>query len=174
MDNYRQKLAQITTFIFDFDGVLSDGKIWVMPDGDQIRATNAKDGYAMQYALKKGYRIIIISGGTSETMKLRYKNFKGIEIHLQVSDKMKMFNECLQNHNITPDEILMMGDDIPDYKVMSLCAIKSCPADAAEEIKQMADYISYKNGGAGCVRDVIEQVLKAQNRWLENDAAYLW
>lgn len=174
MDNYRQKLSQINTFVFDFDGVLSDGKIWVMPDGDQVRATNAKDGYAIQYALKKGFRVIIISGGTSETMRLRYKNFHGIEIHLQVSDKMKVFNECLQKHRVNPEQVLMMGDDIPDYKIMRLSGVKCCPADAAEEIKQLADYVSYQKGGEGCVRDVIEQVLKAQDRWLENDAAYLW
>lgn len=174
MDNYRQKLAQITTFVFDFDGVLSDGKIWVLPDGDQVRATNAKDGYAIQYALKKGFRVIIISGGTSETMRLRYKHFKGIEIHLQVSDKLKVFNDCMREHQITPEEVLIMGDDIPDYQIMSLCGIKCCPADAAEEIKQIADYISYKKGGEGCVRDVMEQVLKAQDKWFENDAAFLW
>lgn len=174
MDNYRQRLAQITTFVLDFDGVLSDGKIWVLPDGDQVRATNVKDGYALQYALKRGYRVIIISGGTSESMRKRFNAFRGIEIHLSVSNKMVVFDECLQRHNITPDEILMMGDDIPDCKIMSRCAVKCCPADAAEEVKQLADYISYQKGGEGCVRDVIEQVLKAQGRWMDDEAAYLW
>lgn len=170
MDNYRTKLKNITTFIFDFDGVLSDGKIWVLPDGDQVRATNVKDGYALQYALRKGYRVAIISGGYSETMRLRYKNFKGIEIYLSVHNKTDVFNEYLKSHQITEDEVLMMGDDIPDYEIMRRCGVKTCPADASQEIKELVDYISFQNGGNGAVRDVIEQTLRAQERWFEHDA----
>jgi len=173
MNNYREKLQQITTFIFDFDGVLSDGKIWVLPDGEQMRATNVKDGYAMQYALRKGFRIAIISGGTGESMRLRYQSFKGIDIFLRVSDKVAVFQEYIEKYRIHPEEVLYMGDDIPDYELMKICGLKSCPADACTEIKEIVEYISFANGGQGCVRDVIEQTLRAQNRWMESDAS-IW
>jgi 3-deoxy-D-manno-octulosonate 8-phosphate phosphatase (KDO 8-P phosphatase) len=167
MLNYREKLQKITTFIFDFDGVLSDGKIWVLPDGEQMRATNVKDGYAMQYALRKGYRIAIISGGIAESMRLRYQSFTGIEIFLKVHDKVACFQSYKEKHNIIPEEVLYMGDDIPDYELMIICGLKCCPADACTEIKEIAEYISFANGGYGCVRDVIEQTLRAQNKWME-------
>jgi len=173
MNNYREKLGKITTFIFDFDGVLSDGKIWVLPDGEQMRATNVKDGYAMQYALRKGYRIAIISGGVGESMRLRYQSFKGLEIFLKVHNKVECFQSYIEKHNITPEEVLYVGDDIPDYELMKLCGLKCCPADACTEIKELAEYISYAQGGYGCVRDVIEQTLRAQNRWMEEDAC-IW
>ncbi|MCL2246513.1 MAG: HAD hydrolase family protein [Lentimicrobiaceae bacterium] len=173
MNNYREKLQHITTFIFDFDGVLSDGKIWVLPDGEQMRATNVKDGYAMQYALRKGYRVAIISGGVGESMRLRYQSFKGIEIFLKVSDKVAVFQEYIKKNNLTPEEILYMGDDIPDYNLMKICGLKCCPADACTEIKEIVEYISFACGGQGCVRDVIEQALRAQNRWMEDDAC-IW
>lgn len=173
MDNYRKRLKDITTFIFDFDGVLSDGKVYVLPDGDQIRATGVKDGYALHYALKKGYNVAIISGGYSESMRLRYQNFPGMDIFLQVSDKVKVYNEYLASKNVKPEEVLFMGDDIPDYKVMMMSGLKCCPADAAQEIKEIADYISFQNGGCGAARDVIEQVLKSQNKWFDADAC-IW
>ena len=173
MQNYREKLQIITTFIFDFDGVLSDGKIWVLSDGEQMRATNVKDGYAMQYALRKGYRIAIISGGIGESMRLRYQNFQGMEIFLKVSDKVQVFKNYIEKNKISPDEVLYMGDDIPDYELMKICGLKCCPADACTEIKDIAEYISYANGGNGAVRDVIEQTLRAQNRWMEADAC-IW
>lgn len=173
MENYRQKLKNITTFVFDFDGVLSDGSILVLPDGDQLRATNAKDGYALQYALRKGYNVAIISGGYSESMRLRYKNFPKMDIYLKVSDKVERLNAYMAEKGLTKEQLLIMGDDIPDSKMMQMGAVKCCPADAAEEIKAIADYISFQNGGHGAVRDVIEQTIKAQGRWLEDDAC-LW
>jgi len=173
MSNYREKLERITAFIFDFDGVLSDGKIWVLPDGEQMRATNVKDGYAMQYALRKGYRIIIISGGIGESIRLRYQSFKGIEIFLKVSNKAAVFQEYIEKNDLNPEEVLYMGDDIPDCELMKICGLKCCPADACTEIKEIAEYISFADGGQGCVRDVIEQALRAQNRWMESDAS-IW
>ena len=173
MENYRQKLSKITTFIFDFDGVLSDGRIYVFPDGDQIRATNAKDGYAIQYAVKKGYHVAIISGGYSETMRQRFKNFPAMDIFLSVPDKVQKLQEYMTQYQLTKEQIMIMGDDIPDYKMMQMAGIKCCPADAAEEIKSISDYISFQNGGCGCVRDVIEQTLKAQGKWFEADAC-IW
>lgn len=173
MEQYKDKLKKITTFIFDFDGVLSDGKILIMPDGDQLRSTNVKDGYAIQYALRKGYNVAIISGGYSETMHLRYKNFPNIDIYLKVPDKVAKLEEYMAEKSLTSEQLLIMGDDIPDIKMMKMAALKCAPADAAEEVKAISDYVSFQNGGNGAVRDVIEQTLKAQNRWLEDDAC-LW
>jgi len=171
--NYREKLKQITTFIIDFDGVLSDGKVWVGLDGEQVRATNVKDGYAMHYALKKGYKIAIISGGLGESMRLRYRNFPNMEIFCGIGNKVETFNQYISKYQIDPEQIVYIGDDIPDYPVMLLCGIKACPADACQEIKSIADYISFQKGGEGCVREIIEQTLKAQQRWFENDAS-IW
>lgn len=173
MINYREKLSEITTFIFDFDGVLSDGKIWVMPNGEQVRATNVKDGYAMQYALKKGYNVAIISGGTGDSMRLRYQTFKGIDIFLGVSNKLEKLKEYCKIKNIDPQSIAYTGDDIPDIEIMQHCGLKCCPADACTEIKETSHYISHCNGGNGCVRDIIEQTLKRQGKWLESDA-HIW
>lgn len=168
--DYKEKLKFVNTFIFDFDGVLSDGKIYVMRDGEQVRATCVKDGYALQYALKKGYNVAVISGGFAESMHLRYKDFPGLEMFLHISDKVKKFEEYVQLHDIKPETVLVMGDDIPDYKMMQLCGVKCCPADAAIEIKNIADYISFLPAGNGCVRDVIEQTLRLQGKWFDNDA----
>lgn len=173
MANYKAKLHEINTFIFDFDGVLSDGKVYVQRDGEQVRATDVKDGYAMQYALKKGYRIAIISGGYAESMRLRYESFKGIEIYLSVSNKIELFKEYMAKNQLKPENILVMGDDIPDYQMMQMAGVKCCPADAAEEIKHIADYISIKPGGNGAVRDVIEQVLRLHGKWFDEDAC-IW
>ena len=173
MSNYKEKLHDIKAFVFDFDGVLSDGRIYTMADGEMVRATNAKDGYALQYALKKGYKVAIISGGFGENMRQRYRNFTGMDIFLHVSNKIELFNQYLKDNHLTPENVLVMGDDIPDYQMMMLAGVKCCPADASEEIKQTADYISFQPGGCGCVRDVIEQTLKLQGRWLEADAC-IW
>ena len=172
-DDFQKKLISVNTFIFDFDGVLSDGKIYTLPDGDQLRATNVKDGYAIQYALKKGYRIAVISGGYSETMKLRYVDFKGMEIFMKVRDKVEKLKEYMAENHLSKEQVMMMGDDIPDCKIMQMAGVKTCPSDACEEIKAMVDYVSPRAGGTGCARDVIEQTLKVQGRWLEEDAC-LW
>lgn len=173
MANYKAKLHDINTFIFDFDGVLSDGKVYVQRDGEQVRATDVKDGYAMQYALKRGYRIAIISGGYAESMRLRYEGFPGIEIFLSVSNKIELFKEYMAKNQLKPENILVMGDDIPDYKMMLMAGVKCCPADAAEEIKHIADYISIRPGGNGAVRDVIEQVLRLHGKWFDENAC-IW
>ena len=171
--DYKDKLHAINTFIFDFDGVLSDGKIYVQHDGEQVRATNVKDGYALQYALRKGYHVAVISGGYAESMRLRYKDFPGMEMFLKVRDKVEMFHEYLAQHQLKPENVLVMGDDIPDYKMMLLAGVRSCPADAAEEIKGISNYISPRPGGNGAVRDIIEQVLKLHGKWFDEDAC-LW
>lgn len=173
MDNFKEKLQKITTFIFDFDGVLSDGKVLILPDGDQLRSTNVKDGYAIQYALRKGYNVAIISGGYSETMRLRYQTFPHIDIFLKVADKVAKLEAYMAEKSLTSEQLLIMGDDIPDIKMMKMAAVKCAPADAAEEVKAVSDYVSFQNGGNGAVRDVMEQTLKAQGRWMEDDAC-IW
>ncbi|MDR1792511.1 MAG: HAD hydrolase family protein [Bacteroidales bacterium] len=173
MSRYKELLHNITTFVFDFDGVLSDGGVTVTPDGDQLRTTNVKDGYAIQYALKKGYHICIISGGYSESMKKRYADFQGIDIFLKIADKTQILAQYMQEKGLKKENILYMGDDIPDYQVMQMAAVKACPADAALEIIHIADYISHFQGGKGCVRDIIEQVLRLHNQWFCEDAC-IW
>lgn len=173
MKNYKEKLKDITTFIFDFDGVLSDGRVLVTTNGDQLRVTNAKDGYAIQYAIKCGFRICIISGGYSETMRERFSSFPAFDIFLKVSDKTKVFTQYLEQHAINPEQVMYMGDDVPDYEVMQMAGLRACPADAVVEIQHISHYISHKKGGDGCVRDIIEQTLRAQDKWFK-EGACVW
>lgn len=173
MANYKEKLHTVNTFIFDFDGVLSNGKVWVLPDGDQLRATDVKDGYAIQYALKMGYNVCIISGGYSESMRKRYMNFPGIDIYLKVADKIGRFKQYMEEKGLKKENILCMGDDIPDYYILKEAGLKTCPNDAAIEIQEMVDYISPFRGGEGCVRDVIEQTLRCQDKWFK-EGCHIW
>ncbi|MBK7214592.1 MAG: HAD-IIIA family hydrolase [Bacteroidales bacterium] len=173
MSNYREKLSRITTFIFDYDGVLSDGTIILMSNGEALRTANVKDGYAIQLAMKKGYRIAIISGAYSESVQKRFDTLKVSDVFLGVERKIEVFEQYLKDHSLEVDEILYMGDDIPDYEIMRKAGVPTCPADAAEEIKSLATYISHHTGGKGCVRDVIEQVMKVQGKWMNEDA-YHW
>jgi len=173
MSNYKEKLLKVNSFVFDYDGVLSDGYVLVTSDGDALRTANVKDGYAMQLAIKKNYRIVIISGGYSESMKRRLESLKITDIFLAVDKKIDVYNQYLETHKLLPENILYMGDDIPDYEIMLNAGVPTCPADAVEEIKRVATYISHQPGGHGCVRDVIEKVLKVQGKWM-NDDAYHW
>jgi len=173
MSNYKEKLLKVNTFIFDYDGVLSDGSVILTSDGDALRTANVKDGYAMQLAIKKNYRIAIISGGYSESMKRRFESLKIEDVFLSVDKKIDVYNLYLETHNLKPENVLFMGDDIPDYEIMLKAGVPTCPSDAVEEIKRVATYISHQSGGHGCVRDIIEQVLKVQGKWM-NDDAYHW
>lgn len=173
MSNYKEKLLKVNTFIFDYDGVISDGSVILTSDGDALRTANVKDGYAMQLAIKKNYRIAIISGGYSESMKRRFDSLKIEDVFLGVDKKIDVFNQYLLTHNLEPENVLFMGDDIPDYEIMLKAGVPTCPSDAVEEIKRVATYISHQSGGHGCVRDIIEQVLKVQGKWM-NDDAYHW
>jgi 3-deoxy-D-manno-octulosonate 8-phosphate phosphatase (KDO 8-P phosphatase) len=163
--NYKEKLHHITTFIFDVDGVLTDGKIILHPSGEQLRTMNVKDGMAIRTALSKGYKIAIISGGKSKGLIERFKHLKIDDVYLGCDDKKDALKDFKHIHNIESKNILYMGDDINDLEVMKEVGLGSCPQDAVAEIKSIADYISHKNGGSGCVRDVIEQTLKVQGKW---------
>jgi 3-deoxy-D-manno-octulosonate 8-phosphate phosphatase (KDO 8-P phosphatase) len=170
MDNYRTALDKINTFIFDIDGVLTDGNVIVASDGEQLRTMNVRDGYALQLAVKKGYRILIISGGKSETMKQRFLGLGITDIFLGINNKFEVYQNYVNQKNLNKENILYMGDDIPDYEVMSIVGFAACPADASEEIKSISKYISPRKGGDGCVRDIIEQVLKIHAKWLDKDS----
>jgi len=173
MANYKERLHLINTFIFDYDGVLTNGQIITLPDGESLRSANVKDGYALQLAVKKNYKIAIISGGYAVSTIKRFESLKIVDVFLSVDNKMEVFNQYLKDNSLLPENVLYMGDDIPDYDVMKLVGVAACPADAVEEIKQIAHYISHQKGGEGCARDVIEQVLKIQGKWMNSDA-YHW
>lgn len=173
MKNYKALLTKINTFVFDYDGVFTNGTIILQNDGEPLRTANVKDGYAIQLANKKGYRVVIISGGKSESMTNRFKLLKINDVFLGVERKIEVFEKYLNDHNIDVQNTIYMGDDIPDYEVMQRAGVACCPADAAEEIRGISHYISHQNGGEGCVRDIIEQVLKVQGKWMNEDA-YMW
>jgi 3-deoxy-D-manno-octulosonate 8-phosphate phosphatase (KDO 8-P phosphatase) len=173
MTNFKEDLKRIKAFIFDIDGVLSKQTIALDNDGNQLRTVNIRDGYALQLAVKKGYLIAIISGGNSESFRTRLNSLGITDVNLSCSDKLKVYNDYLSSKNLEPDEVIYMGDDIPDYEVMEIAGVAACPSDADSEIKHISHYISDKCGGEGCVRDIIEQVLRLHGKWL-NDDAYSW
>ncbi|MCK4569518.1 MAG: HAD hydrolase-like protein [Bacteroidales bacterium] len=170
MTNYKELLKNISTFIFDYDGVLTEGIIMLTEKGEPIRTANVRDGYALQLAVKKGYRIAVISGGKSPSMYNRLASLGIKDVFLGVEHKIDVFEKYLEENNIDRNEVIYMGDDIPDYHVMQRAAVAACPADAAEEIRSISKYISHYEGGKGCVRDIIEQVLKLQQNWMDEDA----
>jgi len=168
MTNYKELLKHITTFIFDYDGVLTDGSVIMTSQGEGYRVSNVKDGYALQLAVKNGYRVAVISGAVSKSLEHRMKALNVTDVFMGVENKIVLFREYMEKHDLKPEKVLYMGDDIPDYEVMLACGLPACPADAAEEIKKISKYISHCNGGKGCARDVIEQVLKVQGNWMNN------
>lgn len=163
-----EKFSLINTFVFDVDGVLTDGTLLVMPNGLMARRMNIKDGYALQLAVKKGYRVIIISGGHSPEVMDRLNKLGVKEVFMQVTDKLSLLQELIGTAEQDQQQCLFMGDDIPDLACMQWAGVAVCPADAVTEIKMVSYYISDKNGGMGCVRDVIEKVMKLRNDWNED------
>lgn len=171
--SYKEYLNQITTFIFDVDGVLTDGTVHITSTGDMLRTMNIKDGYALKIAVDKGYNVCIISGGSNEGVRLRLKGLGITDIYLGAHNKIEQLDDYFNKRGVKSENALYMGDDIPDYPVMKGIGLPCCPQDAVPEIKAISKYISHKNGGKGAVRDVIEQVLKVQGKWSGNfDAKY--
>lgn len=166
---FLQKLKEITTFIFDVDGVLTNGDIIASDSGEFLRTFNIKDGYALQLAVKRGYLVCVISGGKGLAMQRRFEGLGIQEIFLGVSDKVEVYNTLLTKYNISGQEILYMGDDIPDFKIMQLVGLPTCPADAVAEIKSISDYISPHTGGKTAVRDIIEKVMRVQEKWYDEN-----
>jgi len=165
MANFKELLPKINTFVFDVDGVLSDGSIQITESGDQLRTMSTRDGIAIIMALDKGYNIVIISGGGSESILHRFRYLGISDVFIGVSDKTEVLHQYFNDKSISPENVLYMGDDIPDYYPMQVCGVAVCPKDAAIEIKEIADYISDKEGGKGCVRDIIEQVMRCKGDW---------
>ena len=165
MLNFKQKLNKITTIMFDVDGVMTDGKVLVMESGEMVRNMNSKDGYAIHLAVQKKFRIAIISGGNNNAVKNALARTGVTDVFLNQHDKLACYLDYLKIHNLKDEEVLFMGDDLPDHEIMSRVGLAVCPKDAATDIKEICQYISDKNGGEGCVRDIIEQVLRVQSKW---------
>jgi 3-deoxy-D-manno-octulosonate 8-phosphate phosphatase (KDO 8-P phosphatase) len=163
--SYKELMNDITTFIFDVDGVLTDSSVHITPTGEMLRIMNIRDGFAMKAAIESGYHVCIISGGSNEGVRIRLRNLGITDIYLGTPDKVETFKEYCNIYQINPEHVLYMGDDIPDYHVMQLVELPTCPQDASPEIKAISKYISHKNGGKGAVREVIEQVMKVQGKW---------
>jgi len=164
MDNFKEKLKDINAFVFDVDGVFSQDMV-LHTDGELTRHMNVKDGFAVKTAVDMGFIVCIISGGTSEAVRTRFQGLGVTDIYLGSHNKIDDYNDFYMKYEIKPEQILYMGDDIPDYEPMKASGLATCPADAVEEIQNIAHYISDKNGGKGCIRDVIEQVMRAQKVW---------
>jgi 3-deoxy-D-manno-octulosonate 8-phosphate phosphatase (KDO 8-P phosphatase) len=169
MPNFKELLPGVKAFAFDVDGVFS-GNIYITNSGEQLRSMNIKDGYALQLAIKKGFPVAIITGGQSDAIKHRFEGLGVTDIYMKSSCKIDDYKDFLFKYDLKPEEVMYMGDDIPDFEVMKKTGVPVCPADAAEEIKSLSLYISHVKGGEGCVRDVIEQVLRAQNLWMDSQA----
>lgn len=164
-ENILEKFKSIKTFIFDMDGVLTDGSLLHLSGKKWLRKTNMKDGHAMHLASKKGYRMAIISGSYSNPVKMRMKYLGVNDVFMPVNNKKEKLQEYINKHHLNAEQILYMGDDVKDYSCMQTVGLSACPADAAIDIKNISEYISPFKGGEGCVRDVIEKVLKLQGNW---------
>lgn len=165
--SYKEIMNDINTFVFDVDGVLTDSSVLVTNEGEMLRTMNIRDGYAMKAAIESGYNVCVISGGSNEGVRIRLQNLGIKDIHLGSPDKVKTFNEYTNSNAIKHENVLYMGDDIPDFHVMKLVGLPTCPQDASPEIKNICRYISHVKGGRGAARDVIEQVMKVQGKWME-------
>lgn len=177
MSNFKEDLNKVKAFVFDIDGVLTDGRVYCMGDGEQVRSMNVKDGFGIRCAINNGYPVGIISAGHHNGGALKRLEFLGIpSIYNGHIDKRGSLDAFCEKHNVSKDEILYMGDDIPDIPVLKLVGIPTCPSDARPEVKSIAKYISHLDGGQACARDVIEQVLRAQGKWFNPDAdeAVVW
>ncbi|MBQ6770575.1 MAG: HAD hydrolase family protein [Bacteroidales bacterium] len=163
----------ITTFVFDYDGVMTDGKVYSDHEGHPWRATNVKDGYALQLATKLGYNVAVISGAVCPSMEVRMNSLGVTDVFTGVPHKVLKLNEYMEQKGLKKEEIVFMGDDIPDIRVMQSVGLAACPADAADEVREISGYVSPKEGGKGCVRDLIKQVLTAHGKWMSAEA-YSW
>ena len=166
MKSYKEILKDINTLIFDVDGVLTDSSILLLPPNEMIRTMNTRDGYALQKAVKAGINVCIITGGNSMSVKSRLEYLGIPDIYMASKDKIADFEDYLAKKGVTKEQVMYMGDDIPDYEVMQLVGLPTCPHDAAEEIKAISRYVSPKDGGKGAVRDITEQILKIHGLWM--------
>lgn len=174
MTTFKEKLSQVKALVFDVDGVLSHATIPLYPDGEPMRMVNIKDGYAIQHAIKKGLHIAIITGGNSPAVRLRFERLGVKDIYMSSKTKMEDLNHFLEKYQLDKEHVIYMGDDIPDFHVMNYVGIPVCPSDATPDIKGIAVYVSPFAGGEGCARDILEQVMKAQGKWMDDELAFGW
>ncbi len=173
MNDWKKALEGVTTFIFDYDGVMTDGTVYMDSNGDPLRTSNVKDGYALQLASKLGYHLAVISGAVVTNISKRLHSLGVQDVYTGIPDKVVKLEEYMAQYGLEPEQIVYMGDDIPDLPVMRRVGVAACPADAADEVRQISLYVSDRPGGKGCVRDIIEQTLKVQGKWMTADA-YSW
>lgn len=174
MSSIDYDLNKIRAIAFDVDGVLSTSTIPLSPSGEPLRMVSTKDGYALQLAVKKGLLIAIITGGNTESVKIRFSNLGIKEIHMGAAHKLPVLQQWMQQYGLKPEEVAFMGDDIPDLRTMEAVGLPCAPHDACYEVKETARYISRFDGGHGCARDLIEQVLKAKGEWMNDADAFGW
>lgn len=174
MSGIQYDLKKIKAFAFDVDGVLSASSIPLHPNGEPMRMVNIKDGYAIQYAIKLGYPIAIITGGNTEAVRKRFVGLGVSDVYMGASIKLPIYNEWKTKHHLSDEEIMFMGDDIPDMEVMKIAGLPVAPKDAALDIIGIAKYISPFKGGEGCAREIIEQILRAQGNWIKDKKAFGW
>ncbi len=167
--NYLDKFGPIKAFAFDVDGVLTNGQVVLLPDGQQMRQMHSKDGYALQLAVKKGYHVAIITGGSSEAVKQRLNGLGITDVYLKSSHKDESMEDFLFSYGLKGEEVMYMGDDIPDLAAMQKVGLAACPADASYEVRQYCQFISKVEGGNGCVRDIIEQVMRHHGKWFDSE-----
>ena len=173
MGNFKEDIARVEAFVFDVDGVMTDGGIIPTPDGDFIRRYHAKDGYAIAYAIREGYKICVISGGRGEMLRRRLEMLGVERMYLNCMDKIAAIKEFIADNNLNAENVIYMGDDIPDLECMQIVGIPVCPADACMEVIEASRYVSEYDGGKGAVRDIVEQVLRAQDKWAKNTKGVL-
>lgn len=173
MPEIKKLLNSVKAFAFDVDGVFTDGSVLLHPRGEYIRSMNIKDGFATQHAVKMGYPIAIITGGYSKMVRKRFEYLGVKDIFMRSGNKIPPFQAFCAKYNLGAHEVLYMGDDLPDLEVMNMAGFAACPADAASEIRDISDYISFQKGGEGCVRDIIEQVLRLHQKWMNNHS-FVW
>lgn len=174
MSNIAYDLTKIKGIVFDVDGVLSSNTIPLHVSGEPMRTVNIKDGYAFSHAVKQGYIVGIITGGKTEAVRKRFENLGVKHIYMGAHIKKHDFADFLAKTSLKPEEVAYMGDDIPDFEVMKQVGLPACPADAAPEIKEISKYISHVKAGEGCGRDLIEQIMKAQGKWMDGEEAFGW
>lgn len=163
--NFKELLRNVRGMVFDVDGVLTDGTLLLMPDGELVRTMNIRDGIVMKQAVKKGYHVCIITGGNNAAVKQRLNRLGITDIYMKTENKWEAMKEFLASYDLKTEEVLYMGDDLVDHEAMTKIGVPVCPKDAVPEIKEISLYVSHIDGGKGCVRDVIEQVMKVQGKW---------
>ena len=163
--SYKEKLVKIKNFVFDVDGVFTDGSIIVDNQANEFRVFNTRDGIAVKLATDKGYNFCVISGGKNEGVRKRLNRLGVKNVFLGVEDKIQVFKSFINDNNLNLTETMFMGDDLPDINILKKVGLSCSPNDAAHEVREIVDYVSIKKGGEGCVRDIIEQVLTIQNNW---------